>query len=199
MDTRPGHSLHSSHPLLPPHRSCLKVCSWVFFFKLHHVAFEILVSQPVMEPLPPAVEAWSLNHCTSREPPLGCFLFPWPLPTSSSSWMPPFPLPYLDLVNSCLYFSCLLKCPISGWPALSPGQLGPPWPGLPEHPVFFHHSRELVVLFAHICLSDWRSAASRRWAPRERGVCLFLSPLCPQCLEHFFKWMKEWVKKKCAN
>ena len=33
--------------------------------------------------------------------------------------MPPFPLPFPDLVNSCLYFSCLLKCPISGQPALS--------------------------------------------------------------------------------
>ena len=38
------------------------------------MAYRILVPQPGIEPMPPEVEAWSLNHWTAREvPPLGCF------------------------------------------------------------------------------------------------------------------------------
>ena len=38
-----------------------------FFFFFGHVACGILVPQPGMEPVPPAVEAHSLNHWTGRE------------------------------------------------------------------------------------------------------------------------------------
>ena len=41
-----------------------------FFFCPHCEAYGILVPQPEIEPAPPAVEVWSLNHCTSREVPL---------------------------------------------------------------------------------------------------------------------------------
>ena len=36
------------------------------------VACGILVPQPGIQPVPPAVEAWSPNHCTAREVPYGC-------------------------------------------------------------------------------------------------------------------------------
>ena len=35
----------------------------------------ILVPQPGMEPGPPALGAWSLNHWTTREVPSECFLY----------------------------------------------------------------------------------------------------------------------------
>ena len=35
---------------------------------------KILVSQPGIEPMPPAMEAWRLNCWTAREVPVGCFL-----------------------------------------------------------------------------------------------------------------------------
>ena len=41
-----------------------------FFFWPHHAACGILVPQPGIEPVPPAVEAQSLNHWTAREVPL---------------------------------------------------------------------------------------------------------------------------------
>ena len=40
-----------------------------FFFWPHHGACGILVPRPRVEPEPPAVEAWSLNHWTAREVP----------------------------------------------------------------------------------------------------------------------------------
>ena len=42
---------------------------FLFFFWLHRVACRILVPQPGMEPVPPALGDWSLNHWTSREVP----------------------------------------------------------------------------------------------------------------------------------
>ena len=44
-----------------------------FFFWPYQAAFGILVPRPRMEPVAPAVEAWSLNHWTSSEVPLSCF------------------------------------------------------------------------------------------------------------------------------
>ena len=49
---------------------------WLLLFKikfLHHAACDILVPQPGIEPVPPALEAWSLNHWTTKEVP-----FLWP-------------------------------------------------------------------------------------------------------------------------
>ena len=42
----------------------------IFFFRLRHVACGILVPQPRIEPVPPAVEARRLNHWTAREVPM---------------------------------------------------------------------------------------------------------------------------------
>ena len=42
---------------------------YTFFFLPHHKACRILVPQPGIEPTPPAVGAWSLNHWTAREVP----------------------------------------------------------------------------------------------------------------------------------
>ena len=47
-----------------------------FFWPLCHVC-RILVFQPGIEPVPPAVEAWSLNHCTAREVPRNSFYHLW--------------------------------------------------------------------------------------------------------------------------
>ena len=45
----------------------------VFFFWLHYKACRILVPWPEIEPILPAVEAWSLNYWTAREFPVICF------------------------------------------------------------------------------------------------------------------------------
>ena len=42
---------------------------FLFFFWLDHAACGILVLWPGILPVPPAVEAWSLNHWTAREIP----------------------------------------------------------------------------------------------------------------------------------
>ena len=41
----------------------------LLLFWPHHEAGGILVPQLGIEPVPPAVEAWSLNHWTAREVP----------------------------------------------------------------------------------------------------------------------------------
>ena len=38
-----------------------------FFFWPRHAACGILASRPGIKPVPPALEAWSLNHWTARE------------------------------------------------------------------------------------------------------------------------------------
>ena len=49
--------LPSHHPIPPS------------LFLVHHMACRILVPQPGIKPASPAVEAWSLNHLTTREVP----------------------------------------------------------------------------------------------------------------------------------
>ena len=44
-----------------------------FFFWPHHTACRILVPQPGIEPVPPALEMQSLNHWTTREVPVQFF------------------------------------------------------------------------------------------------------------------------------
>ena len=43
---------------------------FVYFFWLHHAAWEILVPPPGIKPVPPALEAQILNHWTTREVPI---------------------------------------------------------------------------------------------------------------------------------
>ena len=45
----------------------MKLSGHECFFLLTHAACEILVPQPGIKPMPPAIAAWSLNHCTTRE------------------------------------------------------------------------------------------------------------------------------------
>ena len=45
------------------------------FLAMPYTACEILVPQPGIKPMPPAVEAWSLNHWTTREVPVYLPLF----------------------------------------------------------------------------------------------------------------------------
>ena len=47
---------------------------FLFFFLPHCTACRILVPRPGIEPVPSAVEAWSLNHWTTREVPKGLCL-----------------------------------------------------------------------------------------------------------------------------
>ena len=57
-----GHSFSASHSSL--------FFLFIFnFFWLHHAACGILVPWPGIEPMPLAVEAWSLTHWTTREVP----------------------------------------------------------------------------------------------------------------------------------
>ena len=52
-----------STPLLLLCKGCVDDFNFIFYvFWLHHVACGILVPQPRMEPVPPALEAYDLNH-----------------------------------------------------------------------------------------------------------------------------------------
>ena len=57
----------------------------LFIYWPHCMACGILVSWPVMEPTPPAVEAWSLNHLTNRKSLLYTLLV-LSLSTCSGDW-----------------------------------------------------------------------------------------------------------------
>lgn len=83
--------------------------------------------------------------------------------------------------------------------SVPPRLINLPWSGLREHhPVFSRHRREAVLLTcSSLCLLVWPIPSSRKWAPREHELYLFLSLLCPQGLEYFFEWKKE--KNKRAN
>ena len=70
--------------------------SFFFFFWPHHAACGILVPLPGIEPVPPALRAWSLDHLTAREVPAMLFLCP------SGS------LPWRQLLAvSCILFMCV--------------------------------------------------------------------------------------------
>ena len=51
------------------------VCVYIYIYWLHHVACTILVPQPGSKSMPPAVEAWILNHWTTREIPIYIFIY----------------------------------------------------------------------------------------------------------------------------
>ena len=51
----------------------MTVCLFIYFW-LCHGACRILVPQPGIEPMAPAVEAWSLNLWTAREVPGVCVI-----------------------------------------------------------------------------------------------------------------------------
>ena len=46
---------------------------FVYLFWLHHTACEILIPQPRVKPIPPAVEVQSLNHSTTTKVPTQFF------------------------------------------------------------------------------------------------------------------------------
>ena len=64
----------------------------------HHISHGTLVTQPGIEPLPPALEAWSLNHWTTRKVPLPVVLTP--------SWF--FSCPVMHLI--CFIWVRLRTC-----------------------------------------------------------------------------------------
>ena len=67
----PSHGIHSVAWLL-----CTPLgIPFFFFFATLCIAYGILVPRPGIEPMPAAVEAWSLNHWTAREVPFWAFLF----------------------------------------------------------------------------------------------------------------------------
>ena len=52
--------------LLPILKRCFTFILFFFFFLSCHTACRIPVPQPGIEPIPPAVETWGLNHWTAR-------------------------------------------------------------------------------------------------------------------------------------
>lgn len=157
----------------------------LFCLKLHHVAFEILVFQPVMDP---CLLQWKPGVLTPVPP--GCFvsLTSPDLFLFLDATLPP-PIPGLGYLLFILQLPAQMShlraaCPVP-WTARS----SLTW--APRASCLFPPQQGAGPVCACAWLSDWPSASSRRWASREHGVCLFLSPLCPQCLGHFFKWMKE--------
>ena len=60
---------YTSIYLTPSNTFLLFVCSSLGFFGHNHKACRILALQPGIEPVPPAVEAQSLNRWTTREVP----------------------------------------------------------------------------------------------------------------------------------
>ena len=69
----------SSHyvqrPFIPISISSFLTFPIFFFFRLYHLACRILVPGPGIEPVPPAVETWSLKHWTTRAFPILVFFF----------------------------------------------------------------------------------------------------------------------------
>ena len=59
----------------------------IFYFWLCHAACGILVPRPGIEPVRPAVEAWNLNHWTSREVPKLIYFFGHALWLAGSSFL----------------------------------------------------------------------------------------------------------------
>ena len=57
----------------------VSVCIYIYiFFFFGRAAYGILIPRPGMEPVPPAIEAQSLNHWTTREVPtniLNCSIY----------------------------------------------------------------------------------------------------------------------------
>ena len=49
------------------YNSSIFLFCFVLFFRLHNEPCGISVSRPEIEPVPPALGAWSLNHWTTRE------------------------------------------------------------------------------------------------------------------------------------
>ena len=60
------HGVAKSRTLLSDWSDLISSCLFVLFW-LHYMACGISVSWPGIEPVPPAVEAWSSNHWTTRE------------------------------------------------------------------------------------------------------------------------------------
>ena len=91
----------------PTHLSSIHLLTYVF-------SLALLIPQPGVKPMPPAVEAWSPNHWTAREvPPPTCLLFihpPIPLSTHprilSIYCLSIHPTTHLSL-------AALVKCPHS--------------------------------------------------------------------------------------
>ena len=72
MMKRTQHSTYSRCTLNVPFSS---TSLFLFYFLQHHSARRILIPWPRTEPMPPAVEAWSLNHwATSKVPSTSLFL-----------------------------------------------------------------------------------------------------------------------------
>ena len=67
--------LSQPHPPLTSIRMYLLLKKKKFFFFFGHGACRILVPQPGIRPMPPAVEAQSLSHWTTREVPRYSSLF----------------------------------------------------------------------------------------------------------------------------
>ena len=68
-----------------------EVCSFSLklFFWPCCTTYGILVPRPRIEPMPPALEAWSFNHWTAREVPsllFFSFLLSWQIPRLVGSW-----------------------------------------------------------------------------------------------------------------
>ena len=63
------------HTLKYMHRDLFDILLLLCFgFFFGHVACGILVTLPGIEPVPPSLETWSLNHWTARKSPLLQFL-----------------------------------------------------------------------------------------------------------------------------
>ena len=79
------------------------ILAWLFPFPsffLFLETWEILVPQPGIEPMLPAVEAWSLNHWTAREAPLSLCLSCFLPSLKSFSWSNAFPSTNYGALNS---------------------------------------------------------------------------------------------------
>ena len=73
-----------------------------FFFRLCSMAYGILVPQPGIEPMPPALEVRSLNQWTTRKPPGG-------------SWVA-----WSVVQRHCSHALCTLLCSTVRWKSRSP-------------------------------------------------------------------------------
>ena len=93
----PWRLLLLQHSLVPWIHHRFPISSF-FFFWPHWVACRVLVPRPGIEPVPPALGVWSLNHWIAREfPPFPHFML---IPESHSWYLPSSLIFHIHLVPS---------------------------------------------------------------------------------------------------
>ena len=116
-------SFNHHHLGLWPHPKDRRHWTFFFFFSFwpRQAACGNLVPQPGIEPMPPAAEAWSLNHWTAREVPGDIELLSSNLPSVTCQWL-------VHLCNKYLFMQqILINCLLPSGSGLRSGEWKQTW------------------------------------------------------------------------